>query len=389
MADPASIENQDSVEDYLDALLFGISAATLVIIADMLKRVKDEGWSYADLYANYPQAMEEYEKVLASGRATANAAVDSMLEDMATQNDKWAEGFYKASGTEQVGALDNAVMSGIIASARDKAREAIEQSLNSSVLGIVDSRGVFRGYGDYYRKAASDAITGMLAGEQAYTQAVNKAVKELTESGLRSGFTAARVQYESGVTRELYGALRMNIMDNYRQTLSDLRKAQGQEFGADGVEISAHALCAPDHVDYQGEQYSNKQFQQIQGKLARPFEEMNCRHIISPIILGISPKVYSDEELKRMKDSSEEQITFKGLGGNDLTMTRYEATQYQRRIEQSLRKAKTDEYLLNTSGVDSSRYKQAIKERTSEYNRISKEAGLPTKPERTRAYIAS
>ena len=38
----------------------------------------------------------------------------------------------------------------------------------------------------------------------------------------------------------------------------------GQKFGADGVELSAHAICAPDHLAVQGRQFSNEEFDKMQ-----------------------------------------------------------------------------------------------------------------------------
>ena len=38
----------------------------------------------------------------------------------------------------------------------------------------------------------------------------------------------------------------------------------GQRFGSDGVEISAHAISAPDHLPVQGRQFSNEEFCKMQ-----------------------------------------------------------------------------------------------------------------------------
>ena len=86
----------------------------------------------------------------------------------------------------------------------------------------------------------------------------------------------------------------------------------GEVFGANGVEIDAHPLCAEDHLPYQGKQFSNEDFEKLQSSLPRPFGEWNCRHTWSPIILGISRPRYTDGELQEMNDYSEEEIEIDG-----------------------------------------------------------------------------
>lgn len=382
MLDPGSYAVQEALEDRLDALVSGVSARVQLVIADALKRAKKENWTYADSYLRYNQDVSKINQILTDGAFTANQSIDQLFNEMAELNDQWAAGFYEAKKVTQTPAANNAAMAGILNEAKKQSERFINATFQTTVVGMLDTSGNFSNVRDYYKQSVSKAVTGMLSGSEAYSKAVKGAVSDMVNSGLR-------VQYASGHTRELYGAARMNVMDTYRQTLSDLRKVQGKEFGADGWEISAHSPCAPDHVDYQGLQFSTKEFEKIQSSLARPFEMWNCKHIVYPVILGISNRAYSDTDLAEMKYSSEELLSFKGIGGEDLEMTRYEASQYQRQIEQSLRKAKTEEYLFKEAGQDTSELKSAIRQRQAEYKRISADVGLTTRPERTRAYIAN
>ncbi len=85
--------------------------------------------------------------------------------------------------------------------------------------------------------------------------------------------------------------------------------------GADGIEISAHVLCAEDHLPYQGKQYSNKDFERIQASLDRPFGQWNCKHTMYPIILGVS----DEAALQQYRDNSNALID---IGGK--VRTRYQ-----------------------------------------------------------------
>lgn len=125
------------------------------------------------------------------------------------------------------------------------------------------------------------------------------------------------------------------MLDGVRSLNQDVLNQLGKEFGADGIEISAHMLCATDHLPYQGLQFSNKEFERIQNLLDRPFGMWNCKHTMHPILLGISQPAYSREELEMYRQYSTEAVTI-----DDVTMSRYEWSQQQRRIETAVREQK-------------------------------------------------
>ena len=62
-------------------------------------------------------------------------------------------------------------------------------------------------------------------------------------------------------------------------------------------EIDAHGLCAEDHLPYQGRQYSLRNYERLNSYLKRPIGTCNCRHGISYIILGVSPKMGPECEI--------------------------------------------------------------------------------------------
>lgn len=70
----------------------------------------------------------------------------------------------------------------------------------------------------------------------------------------------------------------MNVLDGIRAVNQDIMRQVGKEFRTDGIEISAHALCAEDHLPYQGTQMSEKEFERLQNRLDRPFGMWNYRH---------------------------------------------------------------------------------------------------------------
>ena len=224
-----------------------------------------------------------------------------------------------------------------------------------------------------YRSAVDVAIQTVQSGLTDYQSAIRAAMKQAAVEGLR-------VQYpRSGMTRRLDSAVRQNVLDGVRALNNDILRQLGNEYGADGVEISAHALCAADHLPYQGRQFSNREFQDIQNRLDRPFGMWNCKHTVFPIILGVSEPAHTEEELAAYRRNSSEAVE---IGGR--TMTRYEWTQEQRRIETAVRYQKDIAIAAKASGDDYARREaQArINDLQARYARISEAAGLTEQPER-------
>ena len=200
------------------------------------------------------------------------------------------------------------------------------------------------------------------------------------EMSIATAVAGLRVQYpRSGMTRRLDSAVRQNVLDGVRALNNDILRQLGNEYGADGVEISAHALCAADHLPYQGRQFSNREFQDIQNRLDRPFGMWNCKHTVFPIILGVSEPAHTEEELAAYRRNSSEAVE---IGGR--TMTRYEWTQEQRRIETAVRYQKDIAIAAKASGDDFARREAhaRINDLQKRYARISEAAGLTEQPER-------
>lgn len=239
---------------------------------------------------------------------------------------------------------------------------------------------------DAYRNAVDKAIQAVQMGVEDYNKAIRRALEEAAGEGLKveigkTGAYETRIGYGGKYSRRLDSAIRQNVLDGIR-SLSDATLMQlGEEFGADGVEISAHMLCAEDHLPYQGKQYSWMDFEDIQEHLARPFGMWNCKHSMHPILLGVSKPRYSKKELAIYKKYSTKRIEIDGI-----TKTRYEWTQEQRRIETAVRRQKDVSICARAAGNgpmrrDAQRTINALMDR---YDKVTEAAGLKTEYDRMR-----
>lgn len=204
-----------------------------------------------------------------------------------------------------------------------------------------------------YQEAVSDAIDAVTRGVTDYNSAIRSTMRSIGANGMK-------VTYESGVTRRLDTAIRMNILDGIRQVSQKAREDIGRQIGADGVELSAHPFSALDHEDAQGRQFTLSEYEKMQtGQnfrdvdghfykgFRRPIGQWNCRHLVSYIVLGISKRRYTDEQLRQWKKQNHDGCEIDGK-----KYTIYQASQLMRELETEVRRQKDVSILAKASGDD-------------------------------------
>ena len=276
---------------------------------------------------------------------------------------------YTAKGVKQVPFEDNVNIQRYLESAKQLTANTFINMSNTTALY------------EPYRHLVDIAIDAIVSGTGSYDELIRTQLTDTSLSPLvRNADEGLRITYASGQTRRLDSAVRMNVLDGIREVNNGIREQVGKEFGADGVEVTAHALCAADHIDIQGRQFSKEEFARVNGALRRKISTCNCKHATFPIILGVSEPAYTDEELANYKANSEQKVTIDGR-----EMTKYEATQVQRKVETEIRKAKDKTIFAENSG-DTELAKQAkarVETLKKHYNNISQQAGLTPKMDRT------
>jgi hypothetical protein len=269
--------------------------------------------------------------------------------------------FYSAKGIKQIPFEQNR-----------RIQEYI-QSVDSLTYGTFENLSRTTAISENYRKVVDRGVYAVSSGMENYQSAIRKTLIKAATDGMR-------VKYASGYTRRLDSAARMNILSGVRQVNLGIRQIAGEQFGADGYEISAHGLCAEDHQPIQGKQFSKKEFAKLQASLARPIGTLNCQHTAYPIVLGISQPAYSEKELKDMLDYSNERIQLP----NGKEVSRYEASQLMRKLETNIRYAKDSVIAGQASGDDIlvRKGKAKIKKNKEQYKAIADAASLQPRPNR-------
>ena len=238
----------------------------------------------------------------------------------------------------------------------------------TKTLGMTGPYGGALPLREAYVACTDYAFDNVITGAMDYNTAIRRAVERIAQKGVLA------VDYQSGMRTSVEAAVRRNIMGGLGLMEEQISKQNHDDLGADGWEISAHANSAPDHEPIQGRQYSDKEYEELNNSLVRRISTLNCGHIASPIIMGVSSPQYSEKELQDMRGKNEAGVTIDGKH-----YTGYETTQVQRQLETAMRYQKRRVSL----GLND---KTKLRVLQQEYRRFSKAAGLRTQYER--AWIA-
>lgn len=367
--------SEADLTDYAYIVSARFDAINTHYIKLMAKQIKEIGkLSPSNLFrlqqmSKMQQNIDSIEYMLAQETGKTLDELDKVLELSGLSVYKDAYELYVAHNRIQIPFRQNQNMMNYIRS--------VQGLTHNTFLNMSNTTVIF----EPYRNLVDVAIDAITNGIDSYNNIIHKQLTDSTlPPNLRYADEGLKITYASGLTRRLDSAIRMNVLEGVRQVNNGIREKTGEEFGADGVEVSAHALCARDHIDIQGKQFSKKEFELRNEELRRHISTCNCKHYTFPIILGVSKPTYTKEELRQYKENSEKPVNINGK-----EMTKYQATQVQRNMETSIRKEK-DKYIFADTMGDiemANKIKNNINQLQSQYNSISQQAGLSPKMDRT------
>ena len=237
-----------------------------------------------------------------------------------------------------------------------------------------------------YKDAVDKAILAVNTGLTDYRSATRDVIRDLGTNGMQ-------VYYESGCHRRLDTAIRQNIIDGANQIAQNCSDMMGEALGYDAVEITAHAMSAPDHEPVQGRVFLKAEFEKMQNGsdfqdidgnsyegFMRPIGEWNCKHFAMSFSTKYSKRKFTDEQLEQFAEANE-----KGCEIDGKHYTKFGASQLMRRIETQVRREKDVANAAKAAGDDVLR-KQCqvrINQLMQKYNKVAATANLKPHRERT------
>lgn len=323
--------------------------------------------------------------------------IDEIFKEVAKENQMFAKKFYDYKGIKFIPFENNKALIRQVNALANITKKEFFNFSNTKAIGyhITDNEGnvIFQNISDTYKSIIDKSVLAVAQGKETFDSVMFRDLKELGEGGLRY------IDYESGRTMRLDSAVRMNMQGALRNLSNELQQQFGEEYGADGVEISVHLNPAPDHTDAQGKQFTKDEFEKLQtygtaktytgeeidmtnkSGSHRPISELNCYHYIFDIVLGVSKPRYSEAQLKEINEQNEKGFEYEGKH-----YSMYEGQQLQRRIETAIRKQKDLHIFAKASGNEQLLYnsQNKINQLSVKYNDLCNVSGLKKRAERLR-----
>lgn len=316
---------------------------------------------------------DEIAAKIAEINGSSAAEVNRLIREAAAQSDEFDRKMLGADNGTAVPLEENKQLQKLISAQIKETAGKCENLTNT--MGFADHDFLGRVYylsmTDMYRREMDSAHMKVVTGTTDYMTAIRQACNKLAASGVRT------IDYESGRSDRIEVAARRALLTSVAHVTHRISEENGEEFGADGWEMSAHSGSRPSHAVYQGRQYTQEQYERIIKPL---ISEPNCRHDVFPIILGVSEPVYTEEELQNI---DQPPFTYEGR-----KYTAYEASQQMRKMERAMRKQKDRCIVADAAGDEDSFTAASIKLRRQKdiYEDFCKAADSYTQYERT--YVA-
>lgn len=386
-----------------------VNTFTLRQIAKQLKKIKD----FKDLrpteinkLANilkYGGDYNKIEKELSKMANRSQADIQKIFENTAKKNQEFAEKFYKYRNIGFIPFDQNDALKQQVNALADITKDTYTNIGNTKAIGFTQKIGKvaqFIPLKQVYYDSIDRGILAITQGQTTLDKEIHDIVTELGRSGLKV------VNFESGYTRRLDSQVSMNLRDGLARLTQSINQKFGEEFGANGVEITVHYNPAPDHADVQGKQFTYEEFYKFQNDIdcvaydinkidhkgmefpaefeghdRRAIGQYNCQHDIFPIIVGVDTAVYTDEQLNKIKEDN-----LKGFTYNGKHYTNYEGTQLMRNMETEIRKAKELQIMYKETDDKDGMYKaqDKIRKLSDQYKELTQAMGTEKDYTRTR-----
>lgn len=335
------------------------------IMNDIIRRIAETGeitrtadWQLNRLY-NMGADKTDIKKHIQEALNLSDTEIEQLYSDTLKEGYLRDESLYRAVGQEFIPFEENMALQQLIEATKQQTAKQLKNITRTMGFAVKQPNGrkTFKTVDDYFKDTMDNAFMHVLNGTFDYNSIIRKVTDEMTRSGVRS------INYDSGISTRIDVAARRAILTGVNQVTSKINSDNMQKLDTEFVETSWHSTARPTHQVWQGRVFywerANPNAEKIEaGVLYKSFIRetgygevdglcgANCRHTFYPFIPGISVRTYTDEQLEELNRQENEKKEYNGKEYN-----KYEGTQYQRRLETSMRKYRQDISLLKQSGL--------------------------------------
>lgn len=356
----------------------------LNIMSDLTERLKANGeeitsaadWQINRLY-ELGVSKDEIDSLIQSTLDVSDDEIDRIYDKVVKSRYARNEELYTSKGKEYISYAENKQLQQLVKAVKNQTKSEYRNITGSLGFAVrnADNTLSFTPLADFYQRTLDNGLMQIASGAVDYNTVLTKAVKAMTDSGLRT------VDYASGWSNRVDVAARRALMTGFNQVVAKVNEDNAEQLGTEYFEVSYHRGARPAHQVWQGRVYSKKELETVCGLgTVTGLCGANCYHSYSPFMKGIDTPTYSEEELDRM---NEEENTPKEYNGKEYTA--YEAQQRQRQLETAMRADRQKIELLTQGGADDDTItgaKAKYFQRQDEYVKFSKAMNLPQQWER-------
>ena len=388
---PFRPELLDALPEELAELFRGLEDALLVDICSRLKAA--DGFNEAtvqDIKAlrSHGISLDEIKKEINKTTGISEKKLDELLSDVVKRNQQYYTDLIDLAGVTKPDVLvDMATIDAIKRQTLDEMR-----NITRTMAFVLDGGRTVLEPHKAFTWACDSAMLKVQSGAVSYNQAIEDAVKQLADSGIRT------VDYESGRVDQIDVAARRAVMTCVNQINQRCAEQSTDYLETELVETSAHigarntGVGPMNHESWQGQWFrwsekprtSDGNYPDFIATTGYGTGEglggWNCRHTFTPVVEDVNEPTYSRADLDAMKGENR-KFTFEGKEYDG-----YTATQEQRKVERTIRKLKREKAAYNAAGLSEKEQAVSIRLRrlNAKYKAFSKRAGLPEQKERLR-----
>ena len=180
---------------------------------------------------------EEIAKELAKVSGKNVQDIYKIFEEVAKDNKEFAKQFYKYRNIDYIPYSKDIALQNQVNSIAKLTADTYLNIANTRGIGFLfeglDGQLSFKNIQQAYYEIIDRGILSISQGKETFQTEMRRIMKQLGNNGV--------VLYESGRTRRLDSAVRMNILDGIRQVSNETAQRFAQEYNADGIEISVHS----------------------------------------------------------------------------------------------------------------------------------------------------
>ena len=353
------------------------------IMTDIVNRIRQNGFSTATAdweitrLQQLGKSEENIGKWIQDALEASDDEISRIFSDEVYREYMGHERAYQSYGLEQVPYKDNTALQTLVEAVSAQTADTFENITSSMGFAIRGPSGTitYSPLMDFYRSTLDTALMGIQTGAFSYQSALERAVNQMSSSGLRW------IDYDSGVHNRVDVAARRALMTGFRLVQGQINQQTAAALGTDSYEVTFHVGARPSHQLWQGRVWTMAQLRSVCGLgSVTGLHGANCYHDYNPFIPGVSERVYTDAWLEEQARKENTPKTWEGR-----QYTTYEALQYQRRQETAMRKTRMDIALLKKGEGDPERIKlkRALYQgQMQKYTVFSKDMHLPEQKER-------